>query len=78
MESRKLGNKTKTIKLLSNVGNYGLIIITHLAGSCESCILGKHHREKCISGVSNREKAPLEPVHTYLCGPMQTPSLCGN
>ena len=28
MESRKLGNKTKIIKLMSNVGNYGLIIIT--------------------------------------------------
>ena len=26
MESRKLGNKTKIIKLMSNVGNYGLII----------------------------------------------------
>ena len=28
MESRKLGNKTKIIKLMSNVGNYGLIILT--------------------------------------------------
>ena len=28
MESRNLGNKTKIIKLMSNVGNYGLIIIT--------------------------------------------------
>ena len=27
MESRKLGNKTKIIKLMSKVGNYGLIII---------------------------------------------------
>ena len=27
MESRKLGNKTKMIKLMSNVGNYGLIIL---------------------------------------------------
>ena len=27
MESRKLGNNTKIIKLLSNVGKYGLIII---------------------------------------------------
>ena len=30
MESRKLGNKTKMIKLMSNVGNYGLIILTRL------------------------------------------------
>ena len=28
MESRKLGNKTKIIKLMSKVGNYGLIILT--------------------------------------------------
>ena len=27
MESRNLGNKTKMIKLMSNVGNYGLIIL---------------------------------------------------
>ena len=27
MESRKLGNKTKIIKLMSNVGNYWLIIL---------------------------------------------------
>ena len=27
MESRKLGNKTKIIKLMSNVANYGLIIL---------------------------------------------------
>ena len=47
-------------------------------GSCESCKSGKHHREKFISGVSNRAKEPLELVHTDLCGPMQTPSLTGN
>ena len=28
MESRKLGNNTKMIKLMSKVGNYGLIILT--------------------------------------------------
>ena len=29
MESRKLGNKTKMIKLMSKVGIYGLIILTN-------------------------------------------------
>ena len=29
MESRKLGNKTKIIKLMSKVGKYGLIILTY-------------------------------------------------
>ena len=28
MESRKLGNKTKIIKLMSKVGKYGSIILT--------------------------------------------------
>ena len=53
----------------------GFPSIEHLAGSCESCILGKHHREKFIYGVSYRAKVPLELVHTYLCGPTQTPYL---
>ena len=56
----------------------GLLSIEQPAGSCESCILGKHHREKFIYGVSNKAKEPLEMVHTDLCGLMQTPSLTGN
>ena len=42
------------------------------ASSCESCILAKHHRGKFIYGVSYMAKAPLELVHTDLCGPLQT------
>jgi transposase InsO family protein len=53
----------------------GLPCIQQPTSSCESCILGKYHREKFVSGVSYRAKAPLEIVHTDLCGPMQTPSL---
>ena len=56
----------------------GFPSIEQPTGSCESCILGKHHREKIISGVSYRAKAPLELVHIDLHGPMQTPSLTGN
>ena len=56
----------------------GLSSIDQPASSCESFILGKHHKEKFIFGVSNREKAPLDLVHIDLCGPMQTPSLTGN
>ena len=56
----------------------GFPSIEQLAGSCESCILGKHHREKFIYGVLYRAKAPLELAHTDLCGPMQTPYLTGN
>ena len=53
----------------------GLPCIQQPASSCESYILGKHHREKFVSSVSYRAKAPLEIVHMDLCGPMQTPSL---
>ena len=56
----------------------GFPSIEQPVASCERCILGKHHREKFISGVSYRAKAPLEMVHTYLCGVVQTPSLTGN
>ena len=37
---------------------------------CEGCILGKQHRETFPVGKSIRPKAPLEIVHSYLCGPM--------
>jgi hypothetical protein len=46
--------------------------------SCESCILEKQHMDSFPRGVSYREKAPLELVHTDLCGPMQTQSLGGS
>ena len=55
----------------------GLPCIQQPASSCESCILGKQHREKFVSGVSYRAKAPLEIVHMDLCGPIQMPSLNG-
>ena len=45
---------------------------------CEGCILGKQHREILPSWKSIREKAPLEIVHSDLCGPMQTPSLASS
>ena len=46
--------------------------------SCESCILAKQHRERFQVGGSYRARAPLELVHTDICGPMQTPSLGGS
>jgi len=55
----------------------GLPCIQQPASSCESFILGKHHREKFVSGVSYRAKTRLEIVHADLCGPMQTPYLTG-
>ena len=52
----------------------GLPLIEKLDILCEGCTLGKQDRESFPSGKSIREKAPLEIVHSDLCGPMQTPS----
>jgi hypothetical protein len=39
---------------------------------CENCVLGKHHRDVFPSAATYKASAPLELVHTYLCGPVQT------
>ena len=56
----------------------GLPLIEKSDILCEGYILGKQHREKFPSGKSIRAKAPLEIVHSDLCGPMQTPSLASS
>ena len=71
--------------------NYGVLNLLHRKGMvrglpfiekpnslCEGYILGKQHRESFPSGKSIRAKAPLEIVHSDLCGPMQTPSLASS
>eukprot|EP00253_Pinus_taeda_P031648 PITA_31648 len=56
----------------------GLPLIEKPDSLCEGCILGKQHRESFPSGKSIRAKAPLDIVHSDLCGLMQTPSLAGS
>jgi hypothetical protein len=56
----------------------GLPPIKEPISSCKSCILGKQHRKIFPKEMSYRAWAPLEIVHTDLCGPMQTPSLGGS
>ena len=56
----------------------GLPNIQQPTSSCESCILAKHHMDTFIFGVPYRDKAPLELVHTDLCGPMQKYSFTAN
>ena len=53
----------------------GLSLIEQPKKLCEGCILGKKHRESFHVGKSYRARAPLEIVHSYLCGYMQTPSI---
>eukprot|EP00253_Pinus_taeda_P025358 PITA_25358 len=67
------------LNLLSRKGMVrGLPLIEKSDNLCEGCILGKQNRESFPSGKSIRAKAPLEIVHSDVCGPMQTPSLAGN
>ena len=56
----------------------GLPLIEKPESICEGCILGKQHRETFPAGKSMRAKAPLEIVHSVLCGPMQTLSTSGS
>eukprot|EP00253_Pinus_taeda_P026414 PITA_26414 len=67
------------LNLLSRKGMVkGLPLIEKPDSLCEGCILGKQHRESFPSGKSIRTKAPLEIIHSDLCGPMQAASLAGN
>ena len=56
----------------------GFPLIEKSDNLCEGCILGKQYRESFPAGKSIRKKAPLEIVHSDLCGPMETPSFCGS
>eukprot|EP00253_Pinus_taeda_P024649 PITA_24649 len=67
------------LNLLSRKGMVrGLPLIEKPDSVFEGFILGKQHRESFPSGKIIREKAPLEIVHSDVCGPMQTPSLVGS
>jgi len=53
----------------------GLSLIEQPNKLCEWCIIGKQHRESFPIGKSYRGRAPLEIVHSDLCGYMKTPSI---
>ena len=42
---------------------------------CEGCLISNQYRDAFLVCVTMRAQAPLEIVHTNLCGKMQTPSL---
>eukprot|EP00253_Pinus_taeda_P030419 PITA_30419 len=67
------------LNLLSRKGMVkGLPLIEKPDSLCEGCILGKQHRESFPSGKSIKAKAPLEIIHSDLCGPVQAASLVGS
>lgn len=45
---------------------------------CETCQLGKQSRLPFPKGQAWRASQKLQLIHTDVCGPMQTASLCGN
>ena len=57
---------------------YGLPSIEENKEVCEGCALGKQHREAFPKEKTWRAQAPLELVHTDVCGPMTTLPHAGN
>ena len=53
----------------------GLLEIQTEVDPCESCIMGNQHRNSFPKGVSCRASVLFEPIHTDICGPMNTSSL---
>lgn len=45
--------------------------------SCEPCILAKHHKRKFPKLSQSRASAPLQLIHSDVCGPVSTNSLGG-
>ena len=67
------------LKLLSTAGMVrGLPTIDPPSHTCEVCIIGKQTRLPFPNGKSWRAEAPLQLVHTDICGPLDPVSLGGN
>ncbi|CAL8992988.1 unnamed protein product [Prunus brigantina] len=77
---RRMGHLNfNSLKLLQNEGMVlGLPEIKTTSHVCEGCTFGKHCRESFPKEATSRAAFPLELVHTYVCGPMQTATKSGN
>ena len=56
----------------------GLPIIKATDDICESCVVGKQHRDSFPKQNSNRALRPTDLIHADVCGSMQTLSLNDN
>jgi hypothetical protein len=45
---------------------------------CDTCLLGKQPRNAFSSSAASRQKELLNVVYSYVCGPLEVPSLGGN
>jgi hypothetical protein len=69
----------ESLKLMSRKNMvYGLPEIEVKKNVCEACALGKTHRDSFSKEKSWRAKAPLELIHTDICGPISINSHGGN
>ena len=77
---KRLGHLNfQSLKYLQQKGMvHGLSMIQEVKEVCEGCALGKQHREAFPKDKAWRAKAPLELVHTDVCGPMDTTTHGGN
>eukprot|EP00253_Pinus_taeda_P009176 PITA_09176 len=55
----------------------GLPIVSCRNGVCSGCVLGKHHRDSFEKRASWHASAPLQIVHSDLCGPLPVASFSG-
>eukprot|EP00253_Pinus_taeda_P032314 PITA_32314 len=55
----------------------GLPMVSWRDGVCSGCVLGKHHRDSFEKRASWHASAPLQLVHSDLCGPLPVSSFSG-
>eukprot|EP00253_Pinus_taeda_P028506 PITA_28506 len=55
----------------------GLPMVSCRDGVCSGCVLGKHHRDSFDKRASWHASAPLQLVHSDLCGPLPVASFSG-
>ncbi|GMJ02182.1 hypothetical protein HRI_003887400 [Hibiscus trionum] len=68
-----------SLSLLSNQKLVdGLPAIRPIDALCESCVVGKQHRDTFPKSSNMRASKIAELIHADVCGPMQTPSLNNN
>ena len=48
----------------------GIPMVSCRYGVCSRCVLGKQHRDSFEKHASWHALAPLQPVHSDLCGPL--------
>src|SRR6201995_368320 len=78
---RRLGHLSESgiNTLLSSDAVHGLELSnTVKLSQCEGCVYGKHSRQPFPTASLSRVTAPLELVHTDVCGPIKAASLGGS